>query len=217
LAGDTISEREQSRLASQYARHIGLARDLIARTGGRISARRFARELLREEGLVCGLYDATVTTADPYPDRENFSGPDPTLRSIERVFASGINTHLRRNLGVVTERDYHLLSMEVNQKWQVDLERHALESQIGATDDLRYAMSLNPTMKVRITHGIYDLVTPYFSSNRIARLMRLPDRAKGNLSLKHYPGGHMFYAWETSRREFTNDIAAFYSDAGVRR
>lgn len=213
LGGEALSERERRRLAAQYSRRTGLSRELIERSSGRISAPRFVRELLRDQGLVCGLYDATVTTSDPYPDRESFSGPDPTLRSIERVFASGINTHLRRDLGLATERDYHLLSMEVNQGWQVDMERHALESQIGATDDLRYAMSLNPHMKVRITHGIYDLVTPYFSSNRIARLMRLSERSRQNLSLKHYPGGHMFYAWQNSREAFSHDMAEFYQGA----
>jgi carboxypeptidase C (cathepsin A) len=213
LGGDSLSERERSRLAAQLSRYIGLDKEIVARSGGRIGAQRFVRELLRDRGLVCGLYDATVTTDDPYPDRDSFSGPDPTLRSIERVFASGINTHLRRGLGLVTERDYHLLSMEVNQAWQVDMERHALESQIGATDDLRYGMSLNPHMKVRITHGIYDLVTPYFSSNRIARLMRLTERSRANLSLKHYAGGHMFYAWESSRRAFADDMREFYRTA----
>lgn len=114
-----------------------------------------------------------------------------------------------------TEREYHLLSMEVNKGWQVDTERHALESQLGATDDLRYAMSLNPHMKVRITHGLYDLVTPYFASNRIARLMRLPAAARANLTLKHYPGGHMFYAWQGTRVGFWQDIRRFYEEASV--
>ncbi|MFP4114053.1 MAG: S10 family peptidase [Spirochaetota bacterium] len=218
LGGDSLSQRERNRLAAQLARYIGIDREIVARGGGRIGAARFARELLRDEGLVCGLYDATVTTSDPYPDRDSFGGPDPTLRAIERVFAAGINTHLRRNLGLLTDRDYHLLSMEVNKGWQVDLERHALESQIGATDDLRYAMSLNPHMRVRITHGVYDLVTPYFSSNRIARLMRLPERSRANLSLVHYPGGHMFYAWEASRTAFARDMREFYRAAtGERR
>lgn len=213
LGGDALAEKERRRLSSALARVVGLDRSIVERSGGRVSARRFTRELLRDEGLVCGLYDATVTTVDPYPDRDVFAGPDPTLRSIERLFASGINTHLRRALGVDTERAYHLLSMEVNEGWQIDLQRHALQSQIGATDDLRYGMSLNPAMKVRITHGIYDLVTPYFASNRIARLMRLSERSRGNLSLKHYRGGHMFYAWDESRREFATDMRRFYEEA----
>lgn len=213
LGGDALPEKERVRISAALARLTGLDRSLVERTGGRVSARRFTRELLRDRGLVCGMYDATVTTMDPYPDRDTFSGPDPTLRSIERLFASGINTHLRRALGVDTERDYHLLSMEVNEGWQVDLQRHALQSQIGATDDLRYGMSLNPSMKVRISHGIYDLVTPYFASDRIARLMRLSEQSRSNLSLKHYRGGHMFYAWDESRRAFANDMSRFYQEA----
>jgi carboxypeptidase C (cathepsin A) len=178
-----------------------------------VSAQLFARELLRDQGRICGLYDATITAPDPFPAREQFEGPDPTLRSIERVFASGINAHLRRVLQVDTERRYHLLSMEVNRGWQVDMERHALDSQIGASDDLRYGMSLNTSMKVRISHGIYDLVTPYFASNRITNLMSLDEELRKNLSVLHYRGGHMFYAWDDSRTRFSRDIAAFYAEA----
>ena len=205
----------------EAASRLGLSSDLVAKLSGRVSARRFVRELLAQDGMVCGMYDATITARDPYPDRESYEGPDPTLFGIERVFASGINSHLRGNLGVQTDRDYHLLSMDVNRSWKIDADRHALESQVGATDDLRYGMSLNPHLKVRISHGIYDLVTPYFSSNRLARLMRLQKPISrngatlesGNLSLVHYGGGHMFYAWEESRRSFRNDISDFYQGA----
>ena len=68
-------------------------------------------------------------------------------------------------------------------------------------------------MKVRITHGVYDLVTPYFASERICRQMKLSEALAGNLSLKHYRGGHMFYAWDESRREFRRDMEAFYAEA----
>jgi hypothetical protein len=33
------------------------------------------------------------------------------------------------------------------------------------------------------------------------------------LTVRHFGGGHMFYAWETSRKEFAAAIAAFVSDA----
>lgn len=213
MRGAGVDAKERTRTLRAMSKLIGLPADELETAGGRVGASRFVRQLFREEGRICGLYDATVTEPDPFPDRDSYEGADPTLRSIERVFAAGVNTHLRKTLGVVTTRDYHLLSMEVNQGWKVDIERHALESQIGATDDLRYGMSLNPHMKVRITHGIYDLVTPYFSSNRIASLMRLSPPVHQNLSLKHYRGGHMFYAWEASRKEFSTDMAAFYQEA----
>ncbi|MGF1527011.1 MAG: peptidase S10, partial [Candidatus Competibacterales bacterium] len=222
-----ISGHAEASVLEEAASLVGIPAHLICQLGGRLPPSRFSRELLAHRGLVGGLYDASVTARDPFPHRERYRGPDPTLFGIERVFTAGINTHLRRTLQVDTERDYHLLSMAVNKAWKIDGERHALESQVGAADDLRYAMSLNPHMQVRISHGYYDLVTPYFSSNRLAGLMGLGGDAPtgraespvgapavyGNLSLKHYLGGHMFYTWDASRRAFRDDIRHFYSRA----
>lgn len=212
LRGEMLSESGQSDAVGAFSKFLGLPANLIENHAGRIAPSLFARELLRDDGLVLGLYDATITTADPFPASESFRGPDPTLRAIERLFAAGINTHLRRDLGISTEREYRLLSMEVNEGWEVDTKRHALQSQLGATDDLRYAMSLNPHMRVRISHGIYDLVTPYFSSNRIAAHMRLKE-SQNALSIRHYRGGHMFYTWKESRESFSSDMRAFYRAA----
>ena len=212
INGARLERSERESLTSGYAGVTGLDPSVIERVSGRIGPNLFVRELLREQGLVCGLYDATVTTADPFPGTDSFHGPDPTLRSIERLFAAGINTHLRRTLGIKTEREYRLLSMDVNQGWEIDTKRHAMESQIGATDDLRYAMSLNPHLRVRISHGVYDLITPYFASERIAAHMRLPE-GSAHLSLKHYKGGHMFYSWDESRIAFAADVRAFYEEA----
>ena len=74
-------------------------------------------------------------------------------------------------------------------------------------------MSLNPHMKAFVTHGRYDLVTPYFSSDRLRNLMRLDPQMTERLTVQHFGGGHMFYAWESSRREFTEAIGAFFADA----
>ena len=68
-------------------------------------------------------------------------------------------------------------------------------------------------MKAFITHGRYDLVTPYFASDRLRNLMRLDPHMSGRLTVKHFGGGHMFYAWESSRRSFSEAIATFVADA----
>jgi len=83
----------------------------------------------------------------------------------------------------------------------------------GATDDFRYGLSLNPHLKAFVTHGRYDLVTPYFASDRLRDLMKLDPQTANRVTVHHFGGGHMFYAWETSRREFGEAIAAFVADA----
>lgn len=191
---------------------LGLEQDFVDRFGGRVPMQRFCRELLKDTREVCGFYDATLKAVDPFPDRDTHQAPDPTLFAFARVFTGGINTQIRQNLKLETDRDYTLLSMDVNSSWKVDTQAHAFELQVGATDDLRYAMALNPYMKVFITHGLYDMVTPYFSSDRLVDHMKLTGAQKQNLTVEHYRGGHMFYAWEASRVAFTDSIKAFYDN-----
>ena len=124
-----------------------------------------------------------------------------------------INRQLRSEIGVETDREYTLLSYEVNEAWKNDAPQHFFIPPVGATDDFRYGMSLNPHMKAFITHGRYDLVTPYYSSDRLRNLMRLDPAMAGRLTVRHFGGGHMFYAWEASRREFSEAIAGFVADA----
>lgn len=215
--GASMPAGRRARILARTAKFLGLPQASVARAEGRIPLEVFARELLRADGKLCGRYDATITARDPFPDRDGFTGPDPTLAGIEGVFTAGINKRLRGEIGVKTDREYHLLSWDVNKGWRLDMERHALQSQIGATDDLRYGMSLNPHLKVFITHGVYDLVTPYYSTNRIRNLMRLDRATAANLTVRHFGGGHMFYAWETSRKAFTGAIRAFYASALPKR
>ncbi len=124
-----------------------------------------------------------------------------------------VNRMLRSEIGVETDREYTLLSYEVFTGWKNDAEQHAFASPPGATDDFRYGMALNPHMRAFITHGQYDLVTPYYASDRLRNLMRLDPQMADRLTVQHYGGGHMFYAWETSRHAFTAAIAAFVDDA----
>ena len=211
--GASMPADERDRILVRSADLVGLPLELVVRAEGRITIRTFSRELLRDERKVLGLYDTTITVTDPFPDRESFTGPDPTLSGSTPAYTMAVNRLLRSEIGVETDREYAVLSYEVNTAWKIDTEQHAFAPAPGATDDFRYGMSLNPHLKAFVTHGRYDLVTPYFSSDRLRNLMRLDPQMAGRLTVRHFGGGHMFYAWESSRREFTEAIAAFVADA----
>ena len=211
--GASMPVADRDRILGRLADLIGLPADMVARAEGRITIGMFTRELLRDQRKVLGLYDATITTTDPFPDRETFGGPDPTLAGIGPAYTTAINRQLRSEIGVKTDREYVVLSHEVNELWRNDAPQHFFTPPVGATDDFRYGMSLNPHMKAFITHGRYDLVTPYYASDRLRNLMRLDPEMANRLTVRHFGGGHMFYAWEESRREFTAAIAAFVADA----
>lgn len=211
--GASMAPAERERILTRTADLVGLPPDLVFRAEGRIEIRTFARELLRDRRKVLGLYDATITATDPFPDRDGFTGPDPTLSGISPAYTMAINRQLRSEIGLVTDREYTVLSFEVNTAWKEDAETSFFALPPGATDDFRYGMSLNPHMKAFITHGRYDLMTPYYSSDRLRNLMRLDPDMADRLTVRHFGGGHMFYAWETSRREFSEAIASFVAGA----
>ena len=68
-------------------------------------------------------------------------------------------------------------------------------------------------MRVCISHGYFDLVTPYFSSDRLVEHMKLDVSLRDNLQIQHYAGGHMFYTWAASRKAVCKDIEKLYLEA----
>jgi len=211
--GDALSEDERQKSYQQLADLVGLPVALVARQGGRIGIDVFARELLRDQQRIVGLYDASITAIDPFPDRPLYEGTDPTLDGLDRLFTGAINSHLRDTLEVETNLTYHLLNFETFKAWKFELKGGLKQGFIGAVDDLRVGMTLNPYMQVYITHGLFDLVTPYFASNHLADLMRLDPELRPNLTIQHYQGGHMFYTWEASRQQWFGEMQQFYQRA----
>ncbi|MBW4481858.1 MAG: peptidase S10 [Tildeniella torsiva UHER 1998/13D] len=211
--GSTASGEDQQRVFGQLAHLIGLPLEVVQRHRGRIDIVVFARELLRHQQRILGFYDGSVTAIDPFPDRLLHEGTDPTLEGIDRLFTGAINSHLRSTLGVNTTLTYNLLSFEVFKAWEFLPESEYRQGFVGSVDDLRVGMALNPYLQVYITHGIYDLVTPYFSSEHLRDLMNLNPELQPNLTLRHFQGGHMFYTWDESRRLWFEDMQRFYQRA----
>jgi carboxypeptidase C (cathepsin A) len=212
--GAAMPEADRSAILARLGDLIGLPAEIVHRSEGRVSVDTFVRELLRDKRKVVGYYDSTITAHDPFPDRPTGSGPDPTLSGITPAYTMGINRLLRGELGVDTDREYTLLSMEVNRAWKNDADHHAFEPAIpGATDDFRYGLALNPHLRAFVTHGRHDLITPYYTSDRLRNLMRLDPATAGRLTVRHFHGGHMFYAWESSRQQFTTAIAEFVASS----
>jgi carboxypeptidase C (cathepsin A) len=208
LRGASADPDEREATLGTVGDLLGLDGNIVRRHRGRVRIDTFARELLRDERRVLGLYDATVTAIDPFPDRDPYPGPDPTLAGTAHVFTTAVNHVLRDWLGVTTEREYTLLSMDVNKAWKPDDDTHALELSSGASDDLRYGLALNPHLRALLVHGQHDLVTPWATTQRVRDLLDLDPATAGRVTTAVYDGGHMFYTREASRRAFTADVAA---------
>src|SRR5690606_8118275 len=98
--GASMPEEARHEIPQRLADLIGLSVEDVTRAEGRIPFVKYARMLLADQNKVVGIYDATITAANPFPDRDGFEWPDPTLSGIERVFAGAINQQLRSRIGV---------------------------------------------------------------------------------------------------------------------
>jgi carboxypeptidase C (cathepsin A) len=63
--------------------------------------------------------------------------------------------------------------------------------------DLRRAQALDPRLKVVVAQGLYDLVTPYYANKLLLDLE--PPVGADRIIFMALPGGHMFYAVDSSR------------------
>ncbi|MEV5842369.1 hypothetical protein AB0M32_10405 [Streptomyces sp. NPDC051985] len=220
IRGASMPAEDSGRVLARLAELTGIPLDVVTRVGGRLTSKTFSRELLRDQRKVLTTNDAALVAIDPFPDREPYAGPDLGESGIISAYTAGINEWLRNEIGVETERDYVLLNKDVTNAWREDAPPvrdfpHFFRQPPGATDDLRYAMSLNPALRVLVVHGRHDLSTPYYASTRLRNLMRLSSAAEARLTVRHVAGGHMFYSWESSRREFADMVGAFIEDEAM--
>ncbi len=208
--GTHMPDNERQSIYQELANLIGLPLEVVKKHRGRISRETFARELLRDQNRIVGLYDAALTSLDPFPDRPTYEGSDPTLAGSQRLFTGAINHHLRNTLQVETDLTYHTLNFTVFKEWSYELKSEDKQGFVGAVDDLRIGMTLNSHMKVSITHGLFDLVTTYFASDQLVGLMALEPELQSNIHIHHYQGGHMFYSWDSSRSQWFHHMQSFY-------
>ncbi|WP_162914652.1 S10 family peptidase [Desertibaculum subflavum] len=197
---------------ARLAELTGIDEETLRRHRGRLSRGLFAKALLRDQGRVLSAYDGTVTAPDPAPGRAEAWGPDPLLAALTAPLTSAFNAYVRDELNFKTELRYHLLNRDVSRRWAW---RGGNRSQgyIGAADDLKTAMSVNPDLRLLIVHGRYDLVTPYFASTYVIDRMDLGPALADQLTLQVYDGGHMFYTHAKSRKLFRDHAEKLFADA----
>ncbi|MFO1110988.1 MAG: peptidase S10 [Bradyrhizobium sp.] len=192
-----------NRAADKVAGLTGIDVAVTRRLAARFSVGEFRREFDRKSGKVTGRYDASVTGFDPYPDSNYGQFGDPSGDPLIAPMTSAIVDLTARKLNWRPDGSYQLLNEAVGNAWNFGRGREPAES----ISQLRRALALDPTMKLLIAHGLFDLATPYFGT-RIA-LDQLPAYASpSRVKLVVYPGGHMFYSRDGARKAFRDEVQA---------
>ncbi len=207
--GTALDNKTHAHIRDRLAYFTGLTPEYIERANLRINGFRFAKELFRKEGLAVGLLDARYTT-DDIDDLKADPAGDAASIAISSAFKSAQMDYMHNDLGVNWDRIYQVpaddaLNNEWN--WRTVPDGEAYEPvYVNTAGDLSVALRHNPTLKVLVASGYYDLVTPFFDAEyTLGRHGIKPEQ----ISYKYFGGGHMMYVNEPSRAQLLKNTRTF--------
>ncbi len=189
------------RLAERFAALTGIDQTESCRLAGRFDVSEFRRAFDRSGGKVTGRYDASVLGFDPYPDSSASDFNDPSEEPLLSALTSAAFELYAHKLDWRPAGSYELLNRKVNREWDFGKSRPSVESM----SDIRELLAADPQFRLLVAHGLFDLATPYFASQ--IRLDQLPTfGSRDRVRLVVYPGGHMFYSHDGSRRALRDAV-----------
>jgi carboxypeptidase C (cathepsin A) len=208
LKGDKLTNGERQEIAARLARYTGLSTAFILRSNLRVTMARFGAELLRDQRRSVGRYDSRykgidLDAASSHPDF------DPSYTAVQGAFTACLNEYLKRELKYQSELPYEILTGRV-QPWSY---KEAMNHYLNVSGSLRQAMTRNPSLRVFVACGYYDLATPYLASHYTIAHLGLARSLTGHVTLGHYEAGHMMYVNQASHRKLKRDLASFYHAA----
>ncbi len=199
--GDSLSAVEKDRIAQKMSELIGIRKDYILGANLRVSEFAFFRELLRDQGLMVGRYDARLTGPVETPSGGG-SEPDPSDQAITSPFTSALHSYLARDLKVKSQMPY--LNFGRVNPWTEPQGSYA-----ETASALRGVIARNPYFRVLYACSYYDMACPFYATTYTVNHMGLNEEARSRVSYTYYPSGHMMYIEKGSRRKFTADVAKF--------
>jgi len=202
LKGYTLSQSDQTKIATELSALTGLSTELILRYNLRIYPSSFRKELLRKEGKVLGRFDARVAwavsdTASDYPSY------DPSFAVAKGAFSSAMLDYLANDLGWMEERPYEIIAHVGAWNWG------RKNGFVNVAPRLSDAMRDNPGLRVLVQCGHADLATPAGGILHSVAHMQLPAPCRKNLSVKWYEAGHMFYLNQPDLEKMRKDLVEF--------
>ncbi len=213
--GNALSAADLDKVATQMSGFTGLSVQYLKEANLRVSASRFRKELLRDQGKILGRYDGRFEAPDQ-DDAGEFPGFDPSSTGITGAYVASFHDYLQRELKYTSDETYNTRGPGLNQNW--DWKHRGMGDDWPQTmpyvaGDLGDTIRKNPHLKVFSANGIYDLATPFTSTEWELSHMGTDAKLRGNVRYGYYPAGHMVYLNVEALKELRQDLGRFYTDA----
>ena len=202
LRGRTLSGEARAAIVTQLARFTGLPEALIEDQDLQVGSAVFREQLLRDEGLILGRFDARITGRDA-----NRSTPvplfDPSYASAYGPFSAAMNAYVREELRFTNDLPYEIIAGV--RPWNYD----AKSSYPSVTDKLASVMSQNPYLRVLVLAGLRDLATPHDGMRYTLDHLRIDPSLRENITWAEYESGHMMYVNLPDLIKLQSDLMEF--------
>ncbi|HEV8021958.1 MAG TPA: hypothetical protein VGP41_11875, partial [Candidatus Lustribacter sp.] len=210
---EPLDDAARARLAQRLHSFIGLDVDYLLRADLRVSTARFETELLRGDGQIIGRYDGRFvgSAADRNAGRPGF---DPSYEAVAPAFITAFIAYAKSELNWSTDRAYRALPGDVVANW--NFRRRGFLGRILAPTvipDLRDALRRNPNLRVFAASGLYDLATPFYTTEYELAAVGADPAVRARITLGYYPSGHMIYLNDDALRALRGDLSRFYASA----
>jgi len=210
--GSLLDPAKKQAIAAQYAKYTGLPADYVLRADLRITGGEFEKQLQAGSGMTTGRLDTRFQGPDMDPLAKE-AAYDPQAAALSSAYVSGFNEYARKTLGYGEGKSFKP-SINVFRFWN---NNHvppgrgfgAPRAMLNVMPDLASAMKYNPSLKVMLLGGYYDLATPFYQGWYEMHHLQMPDALQANISYHYYQSGHMVYAHEASLKALHDDVAAF--------
>ena len=216
----TLKPAERGSIVRTLVRFTGLSALAVDRKTLAIPYVVVGTMLLRSEGKFVGLYDVRKT--GPFDTIPGFYDPrtDPSLMHLLDPVA--VLRYIRNDLGYLSDLNYqgpwggaypppkYFRADWMSVRW----DRLADSVFAKAPPPLEHAMTLNPSLRVLVACGIYDLICDYAANEW--KVAHLPDALRRRVTVKKYGGGHALYTDDEARLALERDVAQLVRDALAR-
>jgi carboxypeptidase C (cathepsin A) len=204
--GSALPAEERQSVLRQLAAYTGLGTDYLDKANLRVNLGQYMAELQRSHGLVTGRLDARFSGPEVNLLREN-APSDPQSDAITGAFTAAINSYLRDELKYGGDQRY-AVGGDVQWNWSREGSR-GWRGTPYVGNDLADALVSNPSLRVEIENGYYDMATPFYATEYTMDHLGLRGDLRGHITLKYYDAGHMMYLREPDLAQLKANIAQF--------
>ena len=201
-AGASLSADENQKVVVELSRLTGLTSDVIKDNNLRLDESVFRKQLLHNEGLILGAYDARLTGRDGDAAAQG-PGFDPSSAAVTGPFSAAMNSYARSELKFEDDLPYELIAGV--QPWNYGVHN----TYANAAEKLAAVMNQEPYLKILVVGGRCDLVCPIDTMRQSIGHMSIANEQRKNITYAEYDAGHMMYINLPDLKKLQADVEKF--------